>query len=149
MSEEEHNASGFWLGLILGGAIGTIAGYLLNSKDKKEALREIAEKGRELFDNLADFKDEVIEKGGGVKEVVEAEVAEVVEEVKEAKKEVAAEAQGIPQAAKEAIEKVEKAAEEAVKNISESVKASHAAINPKKKGFGKIFFKKGQPLVKK
>lgn len=128
MNEEENNTSGFWLGMILGGAIGAVAGYLLSSKDKRQALEEIREKGKLLLENLGTFKDEIVEKGEKVKKAVEAE---------------------LPQTAKEAIEKVEKAAQEAVKNISESVKASDIYVDPRKKGFGKIFFKKGNALVKK
>ncbi len=138
MSEEENNTSGFWLGMILGGAIGAVAGYLLSSKDKRQALEEIREKGKQLLENLGTFKDEIVEKGEKVKRVVEAEVEDIASEM-----------EGVPQAAKEAIEKVEKAAQEAVKNISESVKTSNTYVDPRKKGFGKIFFKKGNALVKK
>lgn len=149
MNEEESSTSGFWLGMILGGAIGAVAGYLLNSKDKRQALEEIKGKGRLILENLGDFKDEVVEKGERVKKVVVAEVVDVAQEVKEAKEAVAQEMEGVPEAAREAIEKVEKAAAEAVKNISDSVKSSGSRIDPRKKGFGKIFFKKGEALVKK
>ena len=149
MNEEENNTSGFWLGMILGGAIGAVAGYLLNSKDKRQALEEIREKGKLLLENLGTLKDEIVEKGEKVKRAVEEEVVEVVKEVKEAKQDVADEMEGVPEAAREAIEKVEKAAQEAVKNISESVKTSNTYVDPRKKGFGKIFFKKGNALVKK
>ncbi len=149
MNEEENNTSGFWLGMILGGAIGAVAGYLLSSKDKRQALEEIKEKGKLLLENLGTFKDEIVERGERVKKAVEMEVIEVAEEVKEAKEDFASEMEGVPQAAKEAIEKVEKAAQEAVKNISESVRTSNTHVDPRKKGFGKIFFKKGNALVKK
>jgi len=149
MNEEENNTSGFWLGLLIGGAVGAVAGYLFSNEDKKQALEEIKGKAKLLLENLGEIKDETLEKGEKVKKVIEAEVGEVVKEVKSGQDEIAKEVEGVPQAAKEAIDRVEKAAQEAVKNISESVKSSNTRIDPRKKGFGKSFFKKGNALVKK
>ena len=111
MNEEENNTSGFWLGLLIGGAVGAVAGYLFSNEDKKQALEEIKGKAKLLLENLGEIKDETLEKGKKVKKVIEAEVGEVVKEVKSGQDEIAKEVEGVPQAAKEAIDRVEKAAQ--------------------------------------
>lgn len=145
----ENDGNGFWLGLLIGGAIGAVAGYLFSSDDKKKALLELKEKGKILLEDLGEWKDEAVEKGGEVKKVVDKKVTAVAKKTEEAAEVVGDEIQDTAVVAKEAIQKVEQAAKEAVEDISQSVETSVRTFNPKKKGFGKFFFKKGQALMKK
>lgn len=148
-NNSENENGGFWLGLLIGGAIGAAAGYLFSSEDKKKALLELKEKGRVLLENVGEWKDEAVGKGEVIKKVVEKKTAEVAKQAGKEAGIVKEEIKDTAEAAKEAIQRVEQVAKEAVEDISQSVETSVKTFNPKKKGFGKFFFKKGQALIKK
>ena len=101
MAEHENPQVHFCMGLLIGGALGALAGILFAPKSGKELRSDIKEKGSEV---LKDTKEIYTDASTKVKEIIE----EVKHQVKELKKEAEGTGEKIADKVQEKIGQVKK-----------------------------------------
>lgn len=131
---KNENDGGFWTGLIVGGLLGTVAGFFL-SDDKSDLKKRLKNKAFDLWDNIGDLSVETKEKVLDFKD----NAIEKAEEVERNAEEAAIIAQ----------QKIQKIADSAQQAVEEQVAEVKKVVcdnsgSPRKK----FFFRGGQPVGK-
>jgi gas vesicle protein len=106
MTEQEKPQSHFFMGLLIGGALGALAGILFAPKSGKELRSDLKEKGSEV---LKDTKEIYVDASTKVREIIE----EAKHQAKELKKEADRHISEARQKAKEILSRCEKKEAEA------------------------------------
>jgi gas vesicle protein len=101
MTEQEKQQSHFFMGLLIGGALGALAGILFAPKSGKELRSDIKEKGSKV---LKDAKETYVDASTKVKEIIE----EAKHQAKEMKKEAEGTGEKIADEVQEKISQVKK-----------------------------------------
>jgi gas vesicle protein len=101
MTEQEKPQSHFFMGLLIGGALGALAGILFAPKSGKELRSNLKEKGSEV---LKDTKEIYVDASTKVREIIE----DVKHQAKELKKEAEGTGEKIADEVQEKISQVKK-----------------------------------------
>ena len=134
IKNEERDS--FWTGLLVGGVLGTVAGYFLGEDDKSEFKRKLKVKAYAILDNLGDFSESVKEKASDMKDDMFEEAQDVGQQTKEVAEVARAKIEAISASAQQAVE-------EQVAEVKKSVGTNTSSFRKK------FFFQKGRSLQKK
>lgn len=132
----DEEKDGFWTGLLVGGLLGTVAGFFLGGDDNNEVKRKLKEKAFVLWDDLGNFTDSAKDKILDVRDEVVQEAEDVGEKAEEA-----------ANIARQKVEAITASAQQAVEEqVAQVKKTTSRRANLFSK---KFFLQKGRSLQKK